>query len=310
MTLLRRLTIALAALLVMAPAAQAQSPEGWPQRDAARVYFFGNSLIHHLTDSDDTTVPRWLAFLAGAAGHKFNADGRWGFPRNFATELPPDANWRFKSVKRAWEPGRMSFRAARFDTVIFNPENYIQYDPADRPYPDNKRPGETPLAATLTVFDWVLDNADAPRLLIYEGWADLHPFAKALPASPREMSRYYRHAQGKYHRWYVDYVAMLQDARPDAEIVLLPVGSVMAQMLSSDLLLDIPSEALYSDLSPHGTATIYLLAAMITYVALYGEPPPPGVALPDGVIDPRFAERYDQIAAETGRLMLTPGADG
>ena len=56
-------------------------------RDSARVFFFGNSLIHHLTDTDETTVPHWLALMARQDGRDFAANGRWGFPREFATQL-------------------------------------------------------------------------------------------------------------------------------------------------------------------------------------------------------------------------------
>lgn len=307
---LRHLALALSALLALAPAAQGQEPARWPPQDAARVYVFGNSLIHHLTDSDLTTVPHWLAVMARHAGKKFAADGRWGFPRNFAAELPPDANWRFREVPRAWEPGQRSFRAAGFDTIILNPENYIQYDPADRPYPSDNPDRATPLGATLAVLDWVAANADAPRVLIYEGWADLHPFAPSFPPSARGMARYHRHATGDYHRWYVDYVAKLKAGRPDRDIALLPTGSVMSEIMTGPLMADIPAEALYSDLSPHGTATTYLLAAMITYAALYGSPPPAGLPLPAG-IDARFSERYDRIAAEVGvRMGVAAPASG
>ena len=49
-----------------------------------KVYFFGNSLIHHLSDSDETAVPHWLALMARAQGDAFLADGQWGFLRDFA----------------------------------------------------------------------------------------------------------------------------------------------------------------------------------------------------------------------------------
>lgn len=298
-TLASKLTRALALMgLVWAAPAQADAPV-WAPRDQARVYFFGNSLIHHLTGSDTTTVPHWLALMAKAAGKDFAADGRWGFPRDFAAQLPPIANWEFRSVRRAWDQWKQPFRAARFDTVVLTPENFIQYDPVDRPYLGANPDGSTPLQATLKVVDWVQANADRPRFLIYEGWADLHPFTRVFPPSAAELVQYYDHAGTRYHDWFRAYVERLRQERPGVAVGLIPVGSIMTRLLTGDLLRDLEPQALYSDRSPHGTATTYLLAAMITYAALYGTAPPSGLALPD-VIDSRFAARYDRIAAAIG----------
>ncbi|TJZ91987.1 T9SS C-terminal target domain-containing protein [Paracoccus gahaiensis] len=294
--------VAAAALWVALGAAPvwAQIPDA--PRDEARIFFFGNSLVHHLTDSDETTVPHWMALMARQDGRTFGADGRWGFPRNFAEELPPQVNWQFAEVETVWNPYRQPFGAAGFDTIIFNPENYIQYDRADQPYNGDNPDRATPLGATMEVVDWVMENAEAPQFLIYEGWADLHPFAREFPPTDREMTQYYTHAQGTYARWYDDYVARLAALRPEAGVRMIPVGRVMAEVLTEDPLSQIPAEVLYSDLSPHGTETVYLLAAMITYAEIYGAPPPSGMDLPD-TIDATFAAAYDQTAARVWQIL-------
>lgn len=291
----------LCTLVFAAAIACANTAKADPETEA-RVYFFGNSLIHHLTDTDLTTVPHWLALMARQADTSFAADGRFGFPREMAAELPPRPDWHFAEVTPAWEPADQSFAGAGFDTVILNPENYIQYDLADRPYPNDNPDGETPLGATLEIVDWVDAHSADARFLIYEGWADLHPFTDELPPSARSWRRYHRHALGDYHDWYLDYVRQLSEARPDIRIGLIPVGQVMSMVMQSDLMEDIEPEALFSDLSPHGTPTTYLLAAMITYADLFDTAPPAGMVLPDE-IDSRFAERYDRIAAAVWAAM-------
>ncbi|WP_410216634.1 hypothetical protein [Paracoccus sp. (in: a-proteobacteria)] len=263
--------------------------------DEAWVYFFGNSLIHHLTDSPETAVPHWLALMAEADGRTFAAEGRWGFPRDMADELPPHANWNFPAVSGAWDPYTESFRDAAFDTVILNPENFIQYNRVDEPYLGDNPDNATPLGATLVILDWVLANSGTQRFMIYEGWADLNPFAKSLPATSEQMKQYYNYAQGQYADWYDDYVARLSAERPDARIELIPVGRIMAQVLNSEPLSALSTDVFYSDLSPHGTATTYFLAAMITFAALYAAPPPAGLPLPDS-IDAAFAAAYDTTA--------------
>lgn len=310
----RRAVLAGLAALPLAGRAMAQTPEplsqSWPQpwtrRDSARIFFFGNSLIHHLTDSDATTVPHWMAALAQAGGQSLAAEGRWGFPRDFAAELPPVANWRIAAVPRAWDPWTQPFRAGRFDTVILTPENFIQYDPPDRPYQGVNPDGSSPLQATLRVLDWVQANADAPRLLIYEGWADLHPFSAGFPPDAAALRRY--HAQGRdgHHRWFVDYTTRLRAERPGIEIALIPVGRILAMLAESDLLADLEVTALYADRSPHGTASTYLLAAMITYAAVFGAVPPalPADTLQAGGIDPRIAARYDRLAVAVQEALI------
>ncbi|TGN45878.1 T9SS C-terminal target domain-containing protein [Paracoccus liaowanqingii] len=297
-----RLATAAAALwITLGAPALAEIPPA-AARDEARIYFFGNSLVHHLTDSDETTVPHWMALMARQDGREFGADGRWGFPRNFATELPPHTNWEFAEVEKVWNSYRQPFGAAGFDTIIFNPENFIQYDRADQPYNGDNPDRATPLGATMNVVDWVMENAEAPQFLIYEGWADLHPFAREFPPTAPEMAQYYAHASGTYARWYDDYVARLAALRPDAGVALIPVGRVMAQVLSEEPLVQIPAEVLYSDRSPHGTETVYLLAAMITYASIYGAPPPAGMQFPD-TIDPTFAAAYDQTAERIWQIL-------
>ncbi len=108
------------------PCPRLLQPNPCPERDSARVFVFGNSLIHHLTDTDETTVPHWLAVMARHDGRDLALDGRFGFPREFAAELPPVPNWSFDAVTPAWNPDQ-PFASARFDTIILNPENFIQY---------------------------------------------------------------------------------------------------------------------------------------------------------------------------------------
>jgi len=263
-------------------------------RDGTRVYFFGNSLIHHLTDSDATTVPYWLAAFARQDGTDFRADGRWGFPRNFAAELPPKAEWSIHLLRRVTALGR-PINAASYDSVVLVPENFVQDRPADRNYAGDNPERQSPLTATLAVLDWVRQSNPDARFLIYEGWADMHPFSRSFPPGAVALREYAEYAREPYHDWFLDFTAMLQEARPDQAIGLIPVGRVLADLLAEPELAGLPATALYSDLSPHGTATIYLLAAMITYAALFDRPPPAGFAPGDGVA-PEVVQHWARIA--------------
>ena len=83
------------------------------ERDSARVYIFGNSLVNHLSErSERTSVPYWLGQMARADGRGLALDGEWGFLRSFADSLPPAPNWCFPGVQGAWSSG--DFRQRRF----------------------------------------------------------------------------------------------------------------------------------------------------------------------------------------------------
>ena len=56
-------------------------------------------------------------------------------------------------------------------------------------------------------------------------------------------------------------------------------------------------EALYEDDAPHGEATLYFLAGLATYSAVYGEPAPADFALPDD-IHPAVVDNYAQVVDE------------
>lgn len=302
---LPRLRRVIAAMMLMAAAAPAAA-DPWPVRDQARVLFFGNSLIHHLTDSDTTAVPHWLALMARHAGKSFAVDGVWGFPRQFSADLPPVNNWGFAEAARV-SSGEGRLDAASYDLVILNTENFVHYQSPERPYQGDNPSGESPVDAVLAVTDWVAAASPATPFWIYEGWPDMTPLVRRFPPRPREMARYHGFAKGDYHDWNRDLVAALQRQRPDRDIRLIPVSRVMADLLTQPDLAALPVEALYSDISPHGTATTYLLAAMVTYAAIYGERPPAGFAVPDG-INPVVAQGYESIADRIWAAMST-GAD-
>ena len=281
--------VTFAAGLAMSTQAQAQT-----DKDRS-VFVFGNSLVHHLTDSDQTTMPYWLARLADAGNHGLALDGTWGFMRDFARNLPPTPNWSFDGVDRAWRNDSQAFRMIGFDTVVITPANFIQYQPADRPYDGDNPSGASPFDAALRIIEWTAEQAPGARIFIYEGWSDMAPITR-FPPNARGLRRYHAHNQGEYTDWYADFAAMLQDARPDLSINRIPVASILARVLTETALSDLDGEVFYSDDAPHGTADLYFLTALISYAALYGEAPPAVMDLPD-TLSPVLRDIYPEIAA-------------
>ncbi|MDQ2089356.1 calcium-binding protein [Marimonas arenosa] len=262
-----------------------------------KVYFFGNSLIHHLSDSDETAVPHWLAKMAAAAGHGFAADGQWGFLRDFAGSAPPKAEWSFRAVRSGWNRDRQAFSAAGWDAIVINPANFIQADPPDAPYGWDNPEGQSPLGAMLAVID---AHGVAP-VYVYEGWAEM---TAGFPPGRRAFRRYNAYNTGEYHAWYEDLVAQLRAARPGQEIRLIPVAKVLSELFTEGPLAGIDPRLLYVDADPHGTSTLYLLAAMVTYTALYGEPAPVALDLPESIA-PEVQRAYPLLAAAIATRLKT-----
>ncbi|SFL28313.1 calcium-binding protein [Shimia haliotis] len=273
------------------------------ETEALNLYVFGNSLVHHLSDTDETTVPHWLARFAEADGRNIGIDGQWGFLRKFAEGETPIANWRFSQVDRAWGRQFRNFEDVGWDVVMINPANFIQYKDADQPYDGENPDGSSPVSATVTVIDKMA--AAAPdRFVIYEGWADMAGIS-SFPPSKRKFRKYLRFNAGDYDLWYQDYVAQLRAARPDVRIDLIPVARVISELVDGGVLFDMTPEDLYIDDAPHGTPTLYLLAGAITYVGLFESELPEVVELPD-TIHPDVRTYWDAVREEIHRLVLDP----
>lgn len=258
------------------------------------LYAFGNSLVHHLSDDATTNVPHWLNQMARADGRRFAVDGQWGFLRNFARDLPPVPNWSFRGVRGAWNPERGSFGRAGFSHILLTPANFIQYQPPSAAFEDAE--GGSPVEASLAVIDWVQEAAPDARVMLYQGWADMGQIARSHPPSKRQFRRYNRFIKGDYHDWYLEWTADLRAARPGADISLIPVATVLANLFTETELAGIAPQDLYSDTAPHGTASLYLLAAMVTYSALF-EAPPPADFQPPEAIHPLIRDNYADLAA-------------
>jgi hypothetical protein len=291
-------------LLVMAGRASANE-----RIDDVSSYIFGNSLIHHLSPSDETTVPHWLHHLAVAAGKRYAVDGQWGFPQDFLKSLPPTDQWAFKQVPQVWNKASGPFEKAAFNTIITNPSNFVQDSPPDVVFKHFGPQDKTPVDMTVELFDWVEKSKPGLRYFIYEGWSIMKPFSRRFPPDAGSIAAFHAHNRGKYHDWYVKALEQIKAKRPGLDVRLIPVASVLAKMLTETPLRDIKPTELYSDLDPHGTNNIYFLAAVVTYTALYEAKAPENFAVPAS-LHPLVKAHYRQIADMACTETLGAGACG
>lgn len=268
----------------------------------ARVYFFGNSLLNHLEGGDETTVPYWLAKLAKADGKGFAADGQWGFMRDFAREGKPISNWSFQGVRASWDRDRVAFASVPFTAIVTNPANFIQYQAPDAPYDGPNPDKSSPLSTLIKLYDTHV----GPRpFLVWEGWAEMAGVAGNFPPRARGERKFHAYNRGDYHDWYVDLVTQFRAARPDADVALVPVASTLSALFSEAPLNKLEATDLYIDDAPHGTATLYFLAALATYPALFDAPAPAMKDVPD-TIHPLVRDNLSLIIARLSELQGQP----
>jgi hypothetical protein len=251
-------------------------------------FIFGNSLVNYSEGGSFTNVPVWMNAFAQSSGHSYQGSGGYGFLRQFADRDVPASQWGFEGVNAAWDADTTPFAQAQLDSVIITPANFIQGEtPGTDYYGDTRSPLD---AAEQLVDRLVVEQPDA-KIFVYQGWADLAPFSETMPPSDAAMESYHSYNMTGYRAWYEDFVNQINAADPDADVQLLPVASILSELLTT-VLSDVPAEALYVDSAPHGTETLYFLASMVTYTASYGEAP----TLPDVLpvqIHPSVLQNFD-----------------
>ncbi len=263
-----------------------------------RLFMFGHSLMNHEppaipTPSNETSIPHWMHFLAEASEFDFNANGQYGFlPQH--RNLPPISQWGFDHVQSIWDSDTQAFDEADFNTILLTAGNFIQWQPANENYFGDDI---SPLQATVEIFEWCNQQEDDMDLYIYENWPDMDPYlANEFPeVSTEEFAAYNAYTLGEFHDWWIDYQDMVNEELAPLEVKMIPVGPILSLLLTEiDDLAAIPITELYEDGAPHGRATIYFLAGLITHTALYGAPGPASYEIPDTVHE-NVRENYDDI---------------
>jgi len=261
-------------------------------------YIYGNSLVNYAGGSPQSNVPFWLEQFSSAAGNTYSVNGGYGFLRQFADREDPSNEWGFQGVNGAWDSDFNTFDEISFDSVVLTPGNFIQGLAPNEPYPGDTR---SPLEASIDVVQDTLADQPNAQFYVYEGWADLGSLY-GFPVTETQLADYHAYNMGDYHDWFVDYTQALDDAVPGADVQLIPVASVMAELFTNGPLEGLTLDDLYVDSAPHGTETVYFLSSMITYREVFGEAPPAGFDVPD-VIHPLVAQNYDDINTRIGELL-------
>ncbi|HBK71611.1 MAG TPA: hypothetical protein DDZ39_08165, partial [Flavobacteriaceae bacterium] len=127
------------------------------------------------------------------------------------------------------------------------------------------------IQATETIFDWVNTQESNVRYYIYGNWPEMD-LANAFPPTPptqTEIDFFHNQTIGSFTDWWKNYQDLMLTSRPVLNTRLIPVGAIISKILRDIIPNQIAFADLYEDSAPHGRASIYFLAGMITYMAVY-----------------------------------------
>jgi hypothetical protein len=274
------LIIAALAIIVSAPT-EAGEPEKRAQVvfeiDSVKGYAMAHSLWQH--GSTEHHTGEWLGRFARHAKKSSSWLGRFGQLDQHASMLPiivkdpydndGDANSAFGyPSNRPFDPWvRGEWSAVGWDHVMTTPWNFAQESTPFDTKPD-------PLDYALSIVDFWVEYAPGAKKMFFEHWPETS-MVPGVPGSselsPAQWILYWEYTGGDYHDWFVGFMDAMQSSRPDAELFLVPVGAVLADLfLTQDYMKSASSSAYFEDDAPHGTPALYFLSAMVFYRQMYG----------------------------------------
>lgn len=241
------------------------------------LYVFGHSLIDWGTPTipvpnRETAVPYWMNHIANHTGKNYAATGQFGFLPNHT--IPPSPNWGYPSVISPWDDSTQTFASSSIDHILITAGNFIQYELPTGPHPLNNT--TTAVDETNRIFDWVNQQKPNSRYYIYANWPEMDtqlPFPPNIPSANEISSFYSDSGTGNFAAWWETYQNDMLAARPNYNTRLIPVGKLISEIVNNVITTPIAFDNLYEDSSPHGRASTYFLAGLITYMAMYEEQP-------------------------------------
>lgn len=248
------------------------------------IFIFGHSLIDHRppaipTPSDETTVPHWVYLLAQEAGHTYAAGGKYGF-LPWHDDLPPFSQWGYDIVPGVWESDYEPFSDANLKSIMVTAGNFIQYVPSNMPHPVDY--STTVINSTETIFDWCNQQEANLRFYIYENWPEMN-LPNGFPPTEIEFAAYNNETATNFHDWWIDYQDFMLASRPQYGTRLIPTGSIISKIFTDVIPNQIPITEIYEDSDPHGRASLYFLAGLVTYMSTYETIAPSSFVVPNTV---------------------------
>ena len=250
--------------------------------DDKSIYFFAHSLIDHHSSANTmaTRMPYWLKQVSS---RDFTADGQFGFIHSHVTPFNPTDQLGWEGVTTNWQG---DFHSSGYTTVFITPRNFAQNVEPSHQYEDGTE--GSPLTDSVEL---IRQSGSDKEFILYASWPDMGNFG--FPNT--DLTSYYNYSSGDFYQWFVQLRDEILLQEPTANIRIAPVGYMLARLLTETNLSALDVLDLYEDDAPHGTPTLYFLAAMITHVYLYGESPDIGANIVSDEVHPLVLENYGNI---------------
>lgn len=251
-------------------------------------FAFNHSLWDH-NASQLAATPIWIGSFAKAAGNDYETSGQFSRSTDgLDSAVQAQLGYVNAGVKESWEEAAgLTFDQVSLNNMIFMPLNFVQLD---------NSPASIATQA-ISVIDFLANTHPEAPFYIYEHWQDMgDPF----PPSAQRLQDYHNTTRGSYHEWFQNYYQAITSSRPNAEVFMVPVGPVIADVLTNPNLQASGIEvlSLYEDSAPHGTDNLYFLAGLVTYQAIFRQKAPSDYQAPDTIhnaIKEEFSSLNDYV---------------
>ena len=180
--------------------------------------------------------------------------------------------------------------------------------------PIGESPNTSPAEAALRVIEWAAERAPGATINIFETWPEMEGFVSTFPPTETEVAAWQSYMLGDWHDWWVSLTEMINRQRPDLDVRLISVGPQIAAMLEDPSLGlgDLGVTDLYQDDAPHGTPTLYFLASLVHFTAVYGSAPPSNLVLPNTIhasVRNNFSDIVEWLSGTTPNDLPEPLVD-
>lgn len=235
-----------------------------------KTFHFGHSLVQH--DNEYSNLFHWMNELSVEAGYSYTLEGQFGFLANQGT--PPYQNMGSTLFSSgAWDT---DFATSDFDNTVITAAYYAHYEfnAWENAY------GVVRLDEMQRIVDYARGETPDIKVYLYAPWTE--------PGDPTQMSdadfEYFKNDSRALTDWWITTQDTLNGSRQNLDAKLIPVGEVLANVLDNVSGMDVltPTDIFVDD-AGHGTPTYYFMAAMVHYMARWGEQCPASYTVPDNI---------------------------
>lgn len=261
-----------------------------PTPDVRSIFVWGHSLFFHAIGTFNAFTNTGFS-MNDMARQSFNYIGiKQIFGQLRDQTLPPPQGSQVQMIANQFDPWPASPTAAwptvGWDDAFIMASNFEQISKTPATFATESDP----------VLSYADTNSPSTQIIIYEHWAEPTQYGYTVGAGPTMAEPDWTNYKnihrdgGTYHDWHIDYQdAIIANGYTDVRMI--PVGPIIFDGLQTESYLSsLGYGDLFVDGDPHGTATMYFMAASICYIALFGAPNGDFEITQDGFVNSAVAD--------------------